>query len=155
MNKRFKLTTVVVLLSVMGTTATAIWLSGLSATGNVISTNSQTETMNFQLGDMALLPGDNVTKNFTYNNPNSPAIMQFTWTDNVTSTDGLCHYTEGTDFKAYIDIEGTNYPMIGNGGTKGFNHTMQEDDSTITVLIESNQAICPLSGTYTLSGELI
>jgi len=153
--RRRTVTAMATTLALLGTSVFAIWLSGISITSYVVSTNPQPDSVTYDLGTIDFDDNLSTTKLITYDNPNSPANVSFVLAEDVVSADPLCHYTAGVDFQVQLSQDGSTWEYLLDGtGTHVVTFELPSGESDLQVLYVANERICPLWGGVNITGNL-
>jgi hypothetical protein len=141
-------------LLISATTVLAIYYAGFLISGSFLAVAGtepapQEFTINWSLTDPLQLEDQNSR---LYTNSNGAKDMQFTLIEDIDSTDPLCTYEQGKDVRWYVKVDETgSFTEITESAPISL--PIIEGTNTITVKLVYNPAHCPMSGTYSLSGD--
>ena len=141
--------TVVFSVTVMSVMGFALWIAGLTASGTVVSASGiEPSAITYENLDLNITDiEDSVV--FYYTNEDGVVNMNFTLSENLSSTDSTCNYEVGKDILFSIEVNSNGfYPMP---------YVTQVNTGSNAIELKAVGDInrCPSYGSYVLTARLV
>ena len=138
---------------VMVGSAGALLLSGLVFSGNVAVSQGEQPDQELFTWDIVITDDSNNSQTFLYNNPDGAHDYQFVLDDsNIESATTNCTYESGADLHFYVNTTATNSMKL-NGYSPTYE--LPSGNSYVTLVVVPNVARCQLTGSVSVTAELV